>query len=107
MAATTTSGALAALSPEVLKFAAEQGVGDYLPAVLEMTQRIFPDAPLSVFVEGDPEIANDYHIVLEVAVSSTDAEELFAGQQRWTAEIFQRCPSTHVPVFRLGMVAAP
>src|SRR5207302_3758916 len=63
------------VSPEVLAFAAEQGVSAYLPAVLAMTQRLFPDARrFAVLVEDDPEIANDRHIVIEVDVTGLDAE---------------------------------
>ena len=46
----------------------------YLPAVLAMTQRLFPDARrLALLVEDDPEIANDRHLVIEVDVSGLDA----------------------------------
>lgn len=97
---------LSALPPEVLTFAAEQGVTDYLPAVLEMTRRIFPDVPLTVLVEDDPEIANDRHIVFEVDVTALNEAQLRERRQRWIREIFDHCPSTHAPVFRIGMVAS-
>jgi hypothetical protein len=92
-----------AVAPEVLAFAEQEGVTAYLPAVIEMTRRIFPAAPLRVFVEDDPEIANDRHIALEVEPPTTSVPELFAGRQQWVTEIFRHCPSTHVWVFRLGM----
>ena len=104
MSPTTDPLPLPAVPPEVQTFAEEQGVTAYLPAVLEMTRRLFPQAPMTVLVEDDPEIANDRHIVLEVAVTSRDVEELSAARQRWVSEIFQHCPATHVCVFRLGMV---
>jgi hypothetical protein len=85
-------------------FAAEQGVTAYLPAVMEMTRRLFPTAPFTVFVEDDPELANDRHIVLEVDTSGFDLPELVATRQQWVQEIFQHCPSTHVCVFRLGQL---
>ena len=106
MSATTDPLPLPAVPPEVQAFAEEQGVTPYLPAVLEMTRRIFPQAPLTVLVEDDPEIANDRHIVLEVALTSRDVDPLFAARQRWVNEVFEHCPSTHLCVFRLGMVPA-
>jgi hypothetical protein len=96
---------LSALPPEVLAFAAEAGVTDYLPAVLEMTRRIFPDVPPTVLVEDDPEIANDRHIVFQVDVTALNDAQLDSASQQWMRELFDHCPSTHVPVFRLGMVA--
>ena len=56
------------LSPEVLAFAAEKGVSDYLPAVAEMVRRILPQAPLSVQVEEDPELSYNTQIVFEAVV---------------------------------------
>ena len=89
---------------EVRAFAEEQGVTAYLPAVQEMTRRIFPGAPLRLLVEDDPEIANDSHIVIEVDVSGRTVAELVAAEDKWTSEIFQHCPATHVVVFRLALV---
>ena len=90
--------------PEVHAFAAESGVAPYLPAVLELTPRVFPTARrFTVLVEDDPEIANDRHIALEVEPPTTSVPELFAGRQQWVTEIFRHCPSTHAWVFRLGM----
>jgi hypothetical protein len=93
-----------AVSPEVWAFAEQQGVAAYLPAVLAMTQRIFPTWPLKVFLEDDPEIADDRHIVLEVQTpEDATAEALVALDEQWVEEIFACCPSTHVCIFRLGM----
>jgi hypothetical protein len=93
------------VSSEVLAFAEKVGVAEYLPAVLAMTRRIFPTWPAQVLLEDDPEIANDWHIVLEVQTpEQATAEELFALDQQWVEEIFACCPSTHVCTFRLGMV---
>src|SRR5437763_14757884 len=94
---------LPAVSPEVRAFAEEQGVTAYLPAVLEMTRRIFPQASMTVLVEDDPEIANDRHIVLEVDTEGLDLEQLIATRQQWVQDIFRCCPSTHAWVFRIGM----
>ncbi|HWG43436.1 MAG TPA: hypothetical protein VN688_11675 [Gemmataceae bacterium] len=104
MSPTTTSLPLPTVSADVRTFAEEQGVTPYLPAVLALARRIFPTWPIKVFLEDDPEIANDWHIILEVQVpEDADADTLFALGQQWTEGIFQNCPATHVCVFRLGM----
>lgn len=105
MSSTTTSLPLPVVPPDVLAFAEKEGVAAYLPAVLAMTRRIFPTWPIMVLLEGDPEIANDWHVVLEVQVpDDVTAETLFDLDQRWVEQIFEHCPSTHVCIFRLGMV---
>lgn len=87
---------------EVLAFAAEQGVSACLPAVLEITQRIFPDAHLSVRIEDDPEIPHDRHIVFDLDVS-LDASGALAAQRAWNDALFRCCPAPLVCVFRLSM----
>jgi hypothetical protein len=104
MSATVTTLPLPAVPKEVSAFAAEAGVSPYLTPVLEMTRRLFPTAPLTVLIEEDPEIPNDRHIVLEVDVSRVDEDKLFDLDQRWFKEVFDHCPSTHVCVFRLGLL---
>src|SRR5947208_1320428 len=55
---------------EILPFAKKHGVDAYLYSVEKMTRRVFPDAArISLFIEDDPEIANDAHLVFEVFVS--------------------------------------
>ncbi|MGH7223151.1 MAG: hypothetical protein ACRELF_07985 [Gemmataceae bacterium] len=104
MSSTTTSLPLPDVTPDVLAFADKQGVRAYLPAILEMTRRIFPTWPVKVFLEEDAEIAHEWSIVLEVQVSEdATAEKLFDLHQQWGAEIFEHCPSTHVCIFCLGM----
>ncbi len=105
MSSTTTALPLPDVSADVRTFAEEQGVAAYLPAMLATTRRIFPTWPIKVFLEDDPEIANDWHIIFEVQVpDDATAETLFALHQQWTQETFDDCPSTHICTFRLGMV---
>lgn len=105
MSSTATILPLPVVHPQVLSFAEEQGVVAYLPAVLAMTRRIFPTWPIKVLLEGDPEIANDWHIVLEVETpEDVDVDRAVDAHWQWGGEIFEHCPSTHVCVFRLGMV---
>jgi hypothetical protein len=103
MSATTIPAALPTVPPEVLQFAVESGVSDYLVPVLELANGIFPGRPMKVLLEGDPEIENDWHIVFEVDVADLSVDELIAGHRRWIEGLFQRCPSTHVCIFRFGM----
>ena len=89
---------------EVSRFAKEKHVEQYLPKVLEMTRRIFPSARgLAIFVDEDPEIADDRHIVFEVEATGLNVEQAVDAEWRWCGEIFDVCPSTHVCVFRLAL----
>jgi hypothetical protein len=103
MSTTPTPATRPAVPPEVLQFAAENGVSEYLYPVMELASSIFPGRPLTVLLEGDPEIADDWHIVFEVDTRDFDADQLLAAQRRWTGEKFRVCPAPHVCVFRLGM----
>lgn len=105
MNTTTTPAALPTVPPEVLQFAAESGVSNYLYPVMELANSLFPGRPMTVLLEGDPEIENDWHIVFEVDVTGVAEDDILAGQRRWSAGLFERCPSTHVCVFRLGLAA--
>jgi hypothetical protein len=105
MSSPTTTLPLPDVSPDVQAFAEKEGVAAYLPAVVAMTRRIFPTWPIKVFLEDDPEIANDWHIVLEVEVpDGVDVDRIVEADWQWSREIFEHCPSTHVCVFRLGMM---
>ena len=87
------------LPADVIAFAAEKGVSDYLPAVLEMTRQVFPNCPVVPLVEDDPEIPDWRAIVMQVDVTGMNVEQLVAAQQRWSAALFQHCPATHVHLF--------
>jgi hypothetical protein len=92
--------------PEVLAFAAEQGVHGVLPAVLEMTRRISPDARLTVLLEDDPEIADDRHIVIGVSAGGLEVPVALEARYQWHRELFTCCPAPLVWVFRLGLELA-
>jgi hypothetical protein len=92
------------VSPEVQAFAAEEGVSAYLPAVLSLVQQLFAEARrMAVFVEEDPEIANDRHIVIEVDVVGWDSARFRAAESDWIEESGRICPAPLVCVFRLGL----
>jgi hypothetical protein len=96
-----------AVPPEVVAFADEQGVADYLPSVLEMTARLFPSARrLAALVEADPEIAGERTLILEVDLP-LDVREARDAHRRWNDALFACCPATLVCVFALRMELVP
>src|SRR5262245_31181585 len=88
--------------PEVLTFAAENGVGHYLTAVIDLARQAFPAAALQVSVGQDAEDESHRYIALDVDAGGKGAEELLAGQQTWSAGVSRICPSRHAVYFVLG-----
>lgn len=107
MSPATQTPSLITLSPAVPAFAADQRVTAYLQSVLNATHRVFPERPFAVYVDEDPEIANDRHIIIDVDVTGMDSDQMFACQQHWIRELFAQCPATHACVFRLAMNDRP
>ncbi len=101
MAEVTFSPPPPTLSIELLSFASKQGVANCVEPVLEMTRRVFSDQPMTVRLEGDPEIANFRQIVVEIDATGIDEGQLLAAQNRWSDELFLLCPATHALTFRL------
>jgi hypothetical protein len=89
------------VSPEVRAFAVERGVECYLPELVAVARRLFPDSPLNLMVADDLEIADNRQIVFEVEETSRDVESQVAAHWQWTEELFRLCPATHVHVFCL------
>lgn len=94
------------LPGDVVAFAAEHGVADYVFPVLQMARRIFPGRLVTPRVEEDAEIPEERHIAMQVDVSGLNENQLFAAQQLWSAGIFEQCPAVHVHLFGLGMWAS-
>jgi hypothetical protein len=105
MATVVPTAAMWTWPPDVATLAAKLGVTEYLQPVYEMTQRVYGSVPLNPQVDEDPEIPDDRRILMEVDVTGWDVPRLFEAQNRWSTEIFDCCPSTHVGFFRLGLVA--
>ena|SRR5262245_56983984 len=91
--------------PDVLRFAAEQGVSAYLDPLLDATRRTFPGTPIETVIEDDPELPDDRRILFRVDVTGWSADALFSAENSWIEELFRHCPSLHVWLFHLGMVA--
>lgn len=88
---------------DILAFAAEHQVQPYLDPLLEATRRIFPTARwVKVYLEEDPEIRDDWHIVFDVQVKLS-VDEAHQARATWNREAFRICPAPLVCTFRLCM----
>jgi hypothetical protein len=100
----TASAALRPTVPaDVLTFAREQGVEQYLPRLIAWAQQVYPSAThFEILVEDDPEIPNDRHIAfrLEVPLNLIEARET---DRHWHEGVFRIVPAPLVCVFRLSV----
>jgi hypothetical protein len=88
---------------EVLTFARQQGVEQYLPGLIELSHRVFPTASrFEVRLEGDPEIPDDWHIVFRLAVP-LDVPQSLSADRQWIEGLYRLCPKPVVCVFRLSL----
>lgn len=60
-----------------------------------------------MFLENDPEIRDDWHIVFEVTVSKTDVPDYMKAKRVWIAELYRYCPAPLVCVFRQLLLREP
>jgi hypothetical protein len=89
-------------SPEVLQFAQEAGVADFLDPMMEATRELFPTARAPrVKVEADPEIVDDRHIVWEIEMPFMGASDYLTAQKLWIKALCRVCPPPLTCVFRL------
>ncbi len=104
---TVTSAPRPTVPPEVLAFAREQGVEQYLPELIELARQVYPSATrFEVFTEDDPEIANDRHIVFELDVP-LNAEQAVKADRSWGEGLFRIVPAPLVCVFRKSAYRRP
>jgi hypothetical protein len=100
----TPAPPLPVVPPDVLALAAEKGVAEYLPAVLELLPRTFPNARrFAVSVDEDPEIANERNIIFDVDLPVIDGPEFLAVQRQWNDGLFAIVPAPLICGFRLSM----
>lgn len=97
---------LPVVPPQVAQFAGKHGVAAYLSGVIDVTRRIYPGRGITVHLEEDAEIADDWCIMLDVDMANLDAQQIADTQWEWCSDIFNHCPATHVHFFRLGMVVS-
>ncbi len=89
---------------DVMAFAAESGVTEYLIPVYEMTRRVVPTARrITPVLEYDPEIAGLRWIVFRVEISGMTAEQYADLDWSWSGDLFKICPATHVCCFGLNL----
>jgi len=90
---------------DLLAFAARHQVQACLDPLLQATQRLFPTASsLEVFLEADPEIRDDWHIVFDVRVPEVDIPDYAAAQHGWTDAVDRCRPGPRDCIFRLRLV---
>ena len=81
------------LTPELESFAVEHQVVELLPAVVELTTRIFPVATIQMELRPDPEIADFSVIVVVVEQSHLNSREMVVAIDQWYAGCWTFCPS--------------
>jgi hypothetical protein len=108
MSALTTPKTTSQWPADVLGFATQHQVADYLGPLWQALRQLFPTAEaLRVFLEDDPEIRDDRHIVFDVRVPRDDVPDFVAAKRRWHDELFRVCPAPLACIFRLGLVLVP
>jgi len=109
MSPTTASPSLPAEPLDVLEFATEQALVPYLRPLLFMTRCIFPDEPIRLRLEEDPEIANLRTIVIEVDVTDWTVEDRLllrsSGAGRETAPVAEMIVPGPVQAIGVGIDA--
>jgi hypothetical protein len=100
----TLTAADATIFPEdVLRFAADRGVTEYLVPLYELARRCFDGVDVAVKVEHDYEAPGLSWVVFEVPVAAWDMGRYQAAHDRWLAGFGGLCPSDLSIHFVLGM----
>jgi hypothetical protein len=87
----TNTSPLPLVYPDVLAFAEETGVAAYLPAVLELADRVVPGRLLCVETQDDWGPGDGY-IVIWFNETGMSAEELMAAHVAWWQGLAEFCP---------------
>ena len=90
------------IPPEVYAYAREMQVEPYLPVVLELAHRHFPQATLTVFLDDDPEADNLRFIVVRAWGGKMTVDEGVQAIHGFTRDTFAHIPAPLVWVFRLS-----
>ncbi len=90
---------------DVLAFVAQHQIDGYLEPLLQATRSLFPQArSIQVFLESDPEIRDEEHIVIEVETALTDVPHFLEAKRNWNQELFRLCPAPLTCHFRLTLL---
>ena len=87
---------------DVLAFAAERGVTEYLVPLYDLAKRCFPGADVAVEFESDYEIEGLNWVVFAVTVNHWDLERIQAAYRMWLAAFSDTCPPDVSAAFVLG-----
>jgi hypothetical protein len=88
---------------DAAEFAGRQGVLDYVRPILEMTQRLFPEAHITLALEADAEDREDRYLVINVPLTNLDPAEVSERHWQWAGDLFQHCPAPQAHFFVLGV----
>jgi hypothetical protein len=102
MTPTMTAPDPAVFPADVVAFAAERGVTDYLVPLYDLARRCFPGADVAVEFESDYEIAGLSWVVYAVTVSHWELERIQSAYRNWLAEFSDACPPDASAAFVLG-----
>ena len=92
MTAPVKASTLPEVPTEVLSFAAEKGVSEWVYPVLEMTARAFPGRSIKLSVEYDYEDPEWQYIVLRTDVHDYTTEQYITADNALGAEFVRRIP---------------
>src|SRR5258708_323238 len=96
-------GVLPAVSADVQAFAEEKGIAAYVPSVLALTQRVFPNARrVEAVLDIDPEIANEVAIRFDVFAPISSVPEWLALNRQWNLGVQGLCPGPLLCLFVLS-----
>ncbi|MEK6259436.1 MAG: hypothetical protein AABP62_12535 [Planctomycetota bacterium] len=101
--AATADVPVAFSSPVVDSLAEQLGVRAELPAIVEMTRCVFPETVVSIEIDDDPEIANDFHLAIVVRAARFTGQASVDAYRRWHRELSDVCPAPLKHVFRLSV----
>ncbi len=93
---------------DVLAFAEQKKVQQYLDPLVEATRKLFPKiTSLTISVEADPELRDERHIVFELKAPKESVRHFVQAEQFWASELFRICPAPLVCFFQLILLRIP
>ncbi len=90
-------------SSDVDSLAEQLGVRAELPAIVEMTRCVFPETEVSIEIDDDPEIPNDFHLAIVVRAARFTGQASVDAYRCWHRELSDVCPAPLKHVFRLSV----
>ena len=94
----------AAVSPEVEVWAGRLGVAAYLPALGDLTARLFPAGYQLRVEHGDPDFPDPAsYIVFEVNIAGVTTAGAVEARQEWFTGLLEVVPAAQTVAFSLSM----